>query len=608
MCGIAGFSGFRPVAPDCVGAMLSALQPRGPDASHRVGWDQNLQRSDGPAAHALLATRLAIIDPRPIADQPMANDAGDLWISYNGEVYGWEKHARALEAAGARFRTRSDTEFILRAYEAWGLDMLPRLRGMFAIALLDLRRRKLTIVRDRMGLKPLVYSHARGEFGFASTVRALLPYLPLERRAFSPEGIDAYLAHRYVPAPRTVFRDIRRLANGHYLEYDLVSGELRESAYWRPEPRDDDWRSMLDESVRLRTVADRPVGIFLSGGVDSAVLASRLVAQGYTQIRSYTAAFPGDPLDESADAARTAAALGLPHAEVEMPSSIAESFPQVIADLDEPFADPSSFPMWYLSREATREVKVVLAGEGGDELFAGYKRYAIHSRSAWRRGMTLPIWRNGEAASRVGRLRLELSLPWEDAYTLRFSGFSPAERRELQPDLAGAPAVHWRAPDIRHGAGALDALLAIDMANYLPEYILRKGDLTTMAHGLELRAPFLDHELYERVIAMAPRERFTKPAKLALEPLCAPCGELGLFKRPKRGFNPPLERWLKRDLAGALDDAGAKLEAATSGQIRARRVHALVERHRAGEKRLAERMLQLAILAESLSQLSALRV
>jgi asparagine synthase (glutamine-hydrolysing) len=608
MCGIAGFSGARPVAPDLRQAMLDALARRGPDARHSVAWDGAWRRDDAQGCHALLHARLSIIDPRPIADQPMANDTGDIWLCYNGEVYGWQDDARALEERGARFRTRSDTEFILRAYEAWGLDMLPRLRGMFAFGLLDLRRRKLFLVRDRMGLKPLVYCHRPGEIGFASTVRALLPFLPAERRAFDTQGIDAFLAHRYIPAPRTAFRDIRRLPNGHALEYDLDAGTLRETTYWEPAAEAADWRATLDEAIRLRTVADRPVGIFLSGGIDSALLASRLATLGYKQLRTYTATFPGDPMDEGPDAARTAALLGLPHTEVEIPASIRESFARIVADLDEPFADPSAFPMWHLARAATREVKVALAGDGGDELFAGYKRYRAHLRSAWRRGLVLPF--KGDAGamapSRWSRLRLELSLPWEDAYGLRFSGFSPMERRRLQPELGGEPAVYWRAPDVRHGAGALDALLAIDMANYLPEYILRKGDLTTMAHGLELRAPLLDHQLYRRILAMPARARFTRPAKLALEPLLGACRELGLFRRDKRGFNPPLARWLREDLAERLDTAGERLQAASGGQVSAAGTREIVARYRSGESRLAERVLQLAILAESLDQLRAI--
>jgi asparagine synthase (glutamine-hydrolysing) len=312
-------------------------------------------------------------------------------------------------------------------------------------------------------------------------------------------------------------------------------------------------------------------------------------------------------MDEAPDAARTAARLGLPHVEVEIPTSIGDSFERIVTDLDEPFADPSAFPMWHLARAATQEVKVVLAGDGGDELFAGYKRYGAHCRSAWRRGLRLPLWRNGAGVSRLAKLRLELSLPWEDAYSLRFSGFSPVERHWLQPALRGAPVVYWRSPDVRHGEQPLDSLLAIDMANYLPEYILRKGDLTTMAHGLELRAPFLDHELYRRILAMPASERFTRPAKLALQPLCGPCEELDLFRRPKRGFNPPLEHWLKHDLASRLDAAGGRLQELTGGQIEAQPVRELVQRHRAGERRLGERVLQLAILAESLAQLKALR-
>ena len=607
MCGIAGFSGSRRIAPEDVGAMLTALAERGPDASHAVSWDVELRRSERGGAHALLSTRLAIIDPRPEADQPMGNDAGDIWITYNGEVYGWNDDARRLEEAGARFRTRSDTEFILRAYETWGMDMLPRLRGMFAIALLDLRRRKLFLIRDRMGLKPLVYAHRPGEIGFASTVRALLPFLPSNRRSFSPAGIDAYLAHRYIPAPRTVFGEIHRLANGHYLEYDLEKGALREVTYWRPEPRSGDWRSELDEAVRLRTVADRPVGIFLSGGVDSAVIASRLAAQGYTQLRAFTAAFPGDPMDEAPAAARTAERLGLPHTVVEIPRSIGDSFSRIVADLDEPFADPSAFPMWHLARAATREVKVVLSGDGGDEVFAGYKRYAKHRRSAWRRNITLPVWRNGTSMSRLAKLRLELSMSWKEAYSLRFSGFSPLERRFLQPGLDGARTVYWRAPDAPEPSEDLQTLLALDMANYLPEYALRKGDLTTMAHGLELRAPLLDHELYTQILAMPARERFTTPAKLALQPLCALCQELNLFHGPKRGFNPPLERWLKNDLAERLDAAGEQLESLTDGQVGTGPVRELVARHRTGDSSLAERVLQLVMLAESLHQLKSLR-
>ena len=605
MCGIGGFFGHRVVDESAVGAIVGALANRGPDAQHVARFAADFTRAEGPSPNALVHTRLSIIDPRPEADQPMANAAGDVWICYNGEVYGWEADARALQAQGRVFRTRSDTEFILHGYEAWGTGVLDRLRGMFAFAILDLRKRRVFVARDRIGKKPLVYFHADGEFAFASTVRGLLPYLPATKRGLSPEGIDAFLAHRYIPAPRTVLAHARRLANGHYLEFDLGSRELRETRYWHPKPDGRDVLATLDEAVELRTVADRPVGIFLSGGIDSTVIATRLAALGHARLAAFTAAFPGSALDESKDAAKTAATLGLPHHPVEVPETIRDDFARIVRDLDEPFADPSAFPMWYLSRETTRHVKVVLAGDGGDELFAGYKRYGAHLRTRWRRGLSAGFgdWAPAIESPKAHRLAGELAASWEDAYALRFSGMDPGQRAFLQPRLAARRPTYWRAPDLAADK-PLEMLLAIDMANYLPEYILRKGDLTTMAHGLELRAPLLDAKLYEAVLAMPRTRRFTRPAKLALAPACVLCRDLGLFGAKKRGFNPPLGRWLHDDLADRLDGLGARLERASAGQIDAHAADAFVAAYRAGRERLAENVLQLAVLEESLSQIA----
>lgn len=608
MCGIAGFFGQRLVEAADIETMLRRLAPRGPDAQHAVRWAGDFARCEGPAPNALLHARLSIVDPRPEADQPMGNAREDVWICYNGEVYGWERDAKALVAAGHVFRTRSDTEFILHAYEAWGADMLPKLRGMFALALLDLRQRKLLVVRDRMGLKPLIYYHADGEFAFASTVRPLLSYLPAGGKVLDPDGIDAFLAHRYVPAPRTVFRDLRRLPNGHYLEFDLAERSLRQVEYWQPQPSGADWRVILDESVGLRTVADRPVGLFLSGGIDSTVVASRLSSLGYRQIHAFTAAFPGTRFDESEDAACIAASLGLPHTRVEVPDSIRDDFPRIVADLDEPFADPSSFPLWYLSRETTKHVKVVLGGDGGDELFAGYKRYAKHLRSVWRRGLRLGSggWGAEIEPLRLPKLLAELGTRWEEAYSLRFSGMHPGLRRLLQPQRSRLPTVFWRDVPSATGSG-LETLLAIDMANYLPEYILRKGDLTTMAHGLELRAPLLDHAFYQAVLSLPAGQRYTNPPKLALQEMCAPCRELGLNAKKKRGFNPPLQRWLGNDLAERYVGLGARLEQASAGQLCARAVDRVATTYRSGRAGLAENVLQLLILDESLRQLAEMR-
>lgn len=608
MCGIGGFFGARPLAAATVAAMQDKLAPRGPDARHAQLWNADFSAASGDAVHSLLHARLAIIDPRPEADQPMSSADGRVWICYNGEAYGWQDDAAQL-AREAPFRTRSDTEFILRAYEAWGIEaLLPRLRGMFALAILDLRRGKLYLARDRMGKKPLLYAADEHGIVFASTLRAVLAGLP--QRAFAPsaDAIDAYLTHRYIPAPHTLVDGVRRLPNGCYLEFDLATKRLRETAWWTPQAEAGNWRERLDESIRLRTVADRPLGLFLSGGLDSTLLAARLSAlpEAARAVAAFTAAFPGTEFDESETAARVAARFGIKHHRVDVPTSIRDDFARIVADLDEPFADPSAFPLWYLAREATKEVKVVLGGDGGDELFAGYKRYAQHLRSAWRRGLRIPGKPSPAAQpSRGARLRMELAMDWRDAYVLRFSGFSPAQRAFLQPKAARLPATWWRKSDAQTSADdPLEALLACDMDNYLPEYILRKGDLTTMAHGLELRAPLLDHVFYQSVLALPRGERFTRPAKRLFAAALPEDLAADLFAAKKRGFNPPLGQWLERDLAERYAGLGSRLETASHGRIDAAAADTFVAQYRSGARALAEQVLQLLILDESLMQLA----
>lgn len=608
MCGIGGFFG-KPLdeASACAEAMLSALAARGPDAHHVQYFRGAIPTARDPGPNALLHARLSIIDPRPEADQPMRSTDGQIWLCYNGEVYGWEDDTRSL-AAEAPFHTRSDTEFILRGAEAWGLEkLLPRLTGMFAFALLDLRRRQLTLVRDRFGKKPLLWWADGRRFAFASTLRALLPTLPPEARRLSPEGLDAYLAHRYIPAPRTIAEGVHRLPAGHLLTWCLDGGEPQIRPWWSPvhdKKSSADWKETLDLAIRRRCVADRPVGLFLSGGIDSTVVAARLAKQGQ-HFAAFTATFPGTPYDESPAAADLCNKLGLSHHQVAIPASIRDDFPAIVAALDEPFADPSSIPLWYLSKETTRHVKVVLGGDGGDELLAGYKRYGKHLRSAFRGAFTLPQanWPGHPDPTGWLKLRQELAISWEDAYSLRFSGFSPMQRRFLQPRQA-LPATYWftRGPATR----PLDRLLAIDWANYLPEYILRKGDLTTMAHGLELRAPLLDHHFAAAVAALPPERRFTQPAKKLFAEVLPADITAPLFSGKKRGFNPPLAGWLQDDLADRYDGLGARLEASSQGQLEALRVDCFCRLYQDGAPHLAENVLQLLILDESLTQLKGL--
>jgi asparagine synthase (glutamine-hydrolysing) len=298
--------------------------------------------------------------------------------------------------------------------------------------------------------------------------------------------------------------------------------------------------------------------------------------------------------------------LGAPNHRVSIPTSITSDFEQIIEDLDEPFADPSAFPMWHLSRETTRHVKVVLGGDGGDELFAGYKRIARHLRSRWRGSLRLPLPRFPDPTGRGLRKWCDrMRMGWLPSYVTAFSGMTPGQRLFLQPDGLRVADHAWRMPDLQ-GLSAREQLLEVDLLNYLPEYILRKGDLCTMAHGLELRLPLLDHRWVGCVLSMRSQERFTDPPKRLLASAATGLESLDLLHAPKRGFNPPLRRWLQQDLRERVHAMAASLESDSQGQIRSDRVLALV-RASETDPRLDESVLSLVVLATSLGQLRQLR-
>lgn len=610
MCGIAGHVG-GPRGADLRARMRAALLQRGPDAQHEAAFAEDGTRlpDDAQAAVGLVHTRLSIIDPRPLADQPMASDDGRVWICYNGEVYGWQADARELEATGVRFRSGCDTEFILRGYEAWGIEaLLPRLRGMFAFAIVDFRAGKVHLVRDRLGLKPVVYAHDATGFAFGSTVRSVLPWLPRERRGFSADAIDAYLAHRYIPAPRTVFSGIARLPNAHRLEYDVRERRLAIHRWWSPRgDRQADCAALLDEAIELRLVADRPLGLFLSGGIDSGVIACRLAATGHRELHSFSAAFPGSDFDESTEAAATAEALGLPNERIVVPTSIRDDFTTIVAALDEPFADPSSFPTWYLARATEKRVKVVLGGDGGDELFAGYDTFAAHRVARWYGRLVPRAAERALVAPAVAALPVttgNMSFDFRARQFLRgarlptalrtwgwMSAFLPAEMDAVLTPDAGRESLESLFDETlaldreADSPEPIDRQSAVLLGTYLAEGILTKVDRASMAVSLEVRAPFLDHLLVDWVTRLPADMKMRGGAKkwLLRETLRGRLPD-AILDRPKKGFGIPLAKWLRGEMH---DWAAATIE--TLGEdlghlIAIGEARRLLAEHRAGRR------------------------
>lgn len=583
MCGIAGIFHHSSLSPERLEATREALRTRGPDGSGLRYFSYSPKKQWHLSDHgtaALLQTRLSIQDPSSAGTQPMQNKDGSVWIVYNGEIYGWEQEARILQQRGYHFTGHCDTEFILHGYEEWGEAILDRLRGMFAIAIFDLRQEQLLLARDRLGEKPLFYKPGKNSFSFASSARALASLQgPEANLPWNPSAIDAFLAHRYIPAPLSLFEGVYKLPAAHRLRVKLHRGNIHISSpeeYWHLTPESTNSSLLFQEAVEQRLVSDRPLGIFLSGGIDSQAIAAAVThSHNYSGLTAFTASFPNNALyDETATASTIAHHLGLQHKIIPITMNPADAS-HIIADLDEPFADPSAIPTWYLCQAAAQEIVVALAGDGGDELFAGYKRYAVHQRAS----RLLPRFSSKKAAwhsttpclktSRRGRwqrLLLSYQLGWEEAYALRFSALDPLTRSFLQPHTS-VQSHYWRLPG--PGLSSRDWMLECDRLNYLPEYILRKSDLCGMAHSLELRSPMVDHRFVMSVYGMNQQERFTHPPKKFLHHQIGAHALIG----PKRGFNPPLHQWLHQEpLLSLSQDLPRELEKLTHGQLSTERL------------------------------------
>jgi asparagine synthase (glutamine-hydrolysing) len=527
--------------------------------------------------------RLAIIDLAG-GQQPMSNEDGTLWIVFNGEIYNYPALRPQLEARGHRFLSNSDTEAILHLYEDLGDDCATALEGMFAFCIWDTRRQRALLVRDRLGKKPLFYTESVGGLLFGSELKALLCH-PDAPRDVDLESLNTYLALNYTLAPRTMLRGVRQVRPGHRLVYE--DGRLRESAYWEPHAGDspaeplEEFRALLDDAVQKRLLSDVPLGAFLSGGIDSSSVVALMQRHMTQPVRTFCLAFEQSGWGEQDYAVLAARHIGTQHQEARVPDverTLADDLPKIIAALDEPHGDSSAIPMYYLCEATRRGMTVALSGDGGDEALAGYETYLADK--------ALPLYRLLPAPVRTGLVApLVRALPGSgqkvglDEQLRRFvagAELSPdrahfAWRQILGGDDRGCVLTgDARAAAARHDPFA-DALalcpslgefsgvrrfMYFDLRTWLPNDILVKADRTSMAHSLEVRAPFLDHRLVELALRLPDRwllRGLTKKAILK----DAMRGVLPdrILDRKKRGFNAPVRHWMAGPLREVLQDS-----------------------------------------------------
>jgi asparagine synthase (glutamine-hydrolysing) len=574
MCGIVGYVSINGQLPrPLLLQMRDTLRHRGPD-DEGAWWSE-----DGVVA--LGHRRLAIIDLSSAGRQPMADSSGRLQIVFNGEIYNYQEVRRELETRNHVFRTATDTEVILEAYLEWGDDCLRRLNGMFALALYDRTRRQLLLARDRAGEKPLFYRHDHGTLSFASELKALLadPSCP---RVLDLEALDFYLAFGYVPGERCLLSGIHKLPQGHALTFDLASGQARTLRYWElPQPSSEaapqdeelvaELEAILLDSVRLRLIADVPVGIMLSGGVDSSLVVAMAARVSSRRVKTFTISFPGDVgFDEAPFAREVARHFDTEHVELAAEMATVDLLPELARQYDEPIGDSSMVPTYLVSRLIRREATVALGGDGGDELFGGYWQHTWVQQQA-RLGGWIPRSAKRVARSAISRLLpvgttgrnyiYGLTAEWP-MNIVQFNVFfdEDARHRLLAPLGArrprrGAPEA-YKAGLCADRQSPLQQATALDFRTYLVDDILVKVDRASMLCSLEVRAPFLDPRLIEFAFGKVPdrlrataHERKILSRRLA-ERLLPPTLDL----KRKQGFAPPLRKWLKGDWGRFIED------------------------------------------------------
>lgn len=635
MCGFAGalvLESGQGVDPARLRTMGEALRHRGPDGEGLwIASDQGI---------GLAHRRLAIIDPVPASGQPMGNQAGTVQLVFNGEIYNHVALRQELMRCGHVFRTdHSDTEVLVHGYTQWGVEgLLQRLKGMFAIALWDLSRRQLFLLRDRLGIKPLYWTISRGVLLFASEIKAILAYGGV-RRQVDPVAMYHYLSGMVTPAPMTMFDGISKLPAAHGLVFGAGDGP-RAFSYWDPLPKvrfaAHDEAARLDVTQELaerfqasvgdHLVSDVPVGVFLSGGVDSSSILGAMTRAGQASVQSFSVGFRDhEHLNELAQAREVAQHFGSRHHELLIgESDMRESWEEILFSQDEPLADWVCIPLFHVSRLAAQHVKVCMVGEGADEPFAGYSGYQDFTRvhdTHWRRFTALPGWLQkglaggarrwaaGHWDASVGadfavRAAHDREVFWGGAATFWetqkhiLMDCSALPRPEQASHWPGLPApgegydsyqviAPWRAHLEQAGAGQdlLGRMIYYELKYRLPELLLMRVDKMTMAHALEARVPFLDHELIELAMQM-PSAWKTRGGvgKAVLKDAVRGLIPDDVIDRPKRGFGAPMAEWLRGDWGHEVEARILRSGLFRSGWFRAPVVRMLFARHRSGQR------------------------
>jgi asparagine synthase (glutamine-hydrolysing) len=557
--------------------------------------------------------RLSILDLSPAGHQPMGNEDSSILLVMNGEIYNYRELRDELAAKGHCFSSQTDTETIIHLYEEEGTSCLQKLRGMFAFALWDSNRQLLFLARDRLGKKPLVYSLTSDSLVFASEIKSLLCD-PAVQRQVDPEALHQYLTYQYVPAPLTIFSTIEKLPPAHYLLYR--NGSVTLHRYWELSYKNKlEYKSLQEyrehfleifrEAVRIRLRSDVPFGAFLSGGIDSSFVVAVMSSMLDRPVKTFSIGFEEKEYDELPYARMVAGRYGTDHHEFIVTPDIKDLLPKLVWHYNEPFADSSAVPTWYLAQMTRRHVTVALNGDGSDESFAGYSRYAatrtaaLFQKIASRAGLPLLqrvlslVPEAKQQHSFIERLRRFVRLLCSDAprWHMRYiSHFDTAAKKRLYTKSFGDTVQHIDSADLTaalyasaDGAACVDKLLSVEVLSYLPEDLLVKVDIATMAHSLEARSPFLDHKVMEFAAALPPKLKLNgRETKYFLKQVLADFVPREILSREKMGFGVPIDRWLRHELREMTHDLLLDQTASERGYFEKAEVQRLLDEHNSG--------------------------